>query len=179
MLKHEKNKLIIGYVVGFLIFVITIPSLIYLVSRIEYDFFKIPVIGSIVYRLILVGILFIIGMTFVVWSNIDLLRIGKGGPTDVFNVKISPRSKKLVVTGPYRYTRNPMVLGINSIYVAIAIFINSLGSLIFCLLFLFVIIIYLKMTEEKRLLKDFGDEYSDYKKRVSMIVPFRKKEKDN
>ena len=131
MLKHEKNKLIVGYIVGFLIFVITVPYLIYLVSRIEYIFFKLPIIGSAVYRLILVGILFIIGMTFVIWSNIDLIRIGKGGPTDLFNVKISPRSKKLVVAGPYSFTRNPMVLGINSIYFAIAIFINSLGSLIF------------------------------------------------
>jgi len=30
---------------------------------------------------------------------------------------------------------------------------------------------YLKMTEEKRLLKDFGQEYVDYKNSVSMIFP--------
>jgi protein-S-isoprenylcysteine O-methyltransferase Ste14 len=31
--------------------------------------------------------------------------------------------------------------------------------------------IYLKQVEEKRLLKDFGDEYEKYRKRVSILVP--------
>jgi protein-S-isoprenylcysteine O-methyltransferase Ste14 len=40
-------------------------------------------------------------------------------------------------------------------------------------------VIYIKTFEEKRLLKDFGDEYLAYKKNVSMIFPvkFRKKKR--
>lgn len=175
MKNHERNRLIIGYVIGFSIFVITIPCLIYLVSQIEHDFLQTPITDSSVLRFAIAGLLFVIGAIFSIWSNIDLFRKGKGGPTDIFNIEISPRSKKLVVTGPYRFTRNPMVFGINSIYFSIAIFINTLAPLIFCLFFLFPIVCYLKLTEEKRLLKDFGDEYLNYKKRVSMLIPFPKR----
>ncbi len=119
--------------------------------------------------------LLIVGVIFAIWSNIDLLRIGKGGPTDIFNIAISPRTKKLVISGPYRYTRNPMVFGMNSIYFAIAVYLNSLISLIFVILFLLVITIYLRLAEEKRLLKDFGNEYLEYKRNVSMIIPFLSK----
>lgn len=175
MRKLEKDKYIIGYIVGFLIFVIVIPFLIYFISQIGHSFFKIPIISSTVFRLIIAMILFVFGVILIIWTNIDLFRIGKGGPTDVFNIEVSPRSKKLVITGPYRFTRNPMVLGTNLVYFAIAIFINSLASLIFCLSFFIIIIFYLKMTEEKRLLRDFGNEYCEYKKRVPMIFPFPKK----
>ncbi len=166
-----------GYIVGFLVFVIIIPLIIYLISQIGHNFFKISIINSKFLKLAIVTILFSIGLIFTIWSNINLFRFGKGGPTDVFNVEISPRTKKIVVNGPYRFTRNPMVFGVNSIYLAIAFFINSLASLIFCLSFLLVIILYLKLTEEKRLLKDFGDEYRDYKKTVSMIIPYPPKRK--
>jgi protein-S-isoprenylcysteine O-methyltransferase Ste14 len=175
MEEHERNRHIAGYIVGILLFVITIPSLIYLTSQIGHSFFSIPIMNSNVARIIIVTFLFVVGLIFTIWSNIDLFRIGKGGPLDVFYIEISPRSKKLVVSGPYRLTRNPMAFGVNSIYFAIAFFVNSLASLICCAFLLILVVLYLKLTEEKRLLKDFGDEYREYKKRVSMIIPFPKR----
>lgn len=179
MRKREKEKHIVGYIVGFMIFVIIIPFQIYYISQIEYSFFKVPILNSTIFRLIIAMILLVFGLTFTIWSNFNLLKTGKGGPTDVFNIEISPRSQKLVITGPYRFTRNPMVLGINSIYFAITLIVNSLASLIFCLSFFLIIIFYLKITEEKRLLHDFGNKYRDYKKRVPMIFPFPKKRIDD
>jgi protein-S-isoprenylcysteine O-methyltransferase Ste14 len=43
--------------------------------------------------------------------------------------------------------------------------------------FLPVGIVYLKVSEEKRLLKDFGDEFIEYKKSVSMLFPLKKSRK--
>lgn len=168
-------RYIVGYIIGIVIFIILIPALIYFVSQIDHDFFRMSIMGSNFIRLVFIALLLGVGLIFTIWSNIDLFRIGKGGPTDFFNVEISPRSKHLVVTGPYRYTRNPMVFGVNSIYFAFSFIINSLASLIFCILFVFVVILYLKLTEEKRLLKDFENEFRDYKKRVPMIIPFTKR----
>jgi hypothetical protein len=39
-------------------------------------------------------------------------------------------------------------------------------------------VIYLRIFEERRLLKDFGSEYIDYRNRVSMIFPLKLR-KDN
>lgn len=165
-----------GYTIGSSVFVIFVPFLIYNISKIKYPLFQIPIFHSYLIKNIICMLLFIIGFIFAIWPNIGLFKIGKGGPTDFFNIDISPRSKKLVITGPYRYTRNPMVFGMNSIYLSIALYLNSLSSLLFVILFLPVIIIYLKLTEEKRLLKDFGDEYLEYKKKVSMIIPLPPKQ---
>jgi protein-S-isoprenylcysteine O-methyltransferase Ste14 len=64
-----------------------------------------------------------------------------------------------------------MVFGMNALYIAFSLFLNSLSSLLFCLTLFAIIILYLKQTEEKRLTRDFGDEYLNYKKRVSMVIP--------
>ena len=117
----------------------------------------------------------IIGLFFVIWSNIALFRIGKGGPADGFNIAISPRTEKLVIAGPYRYTRNPMVFGAFATYFSIGIYLNSLICLMVLILSLFLAIKYLKLTEEKRLYKDFGDEFLEYKKNVPMIIPFTRR----
>jgi len=64
-----------------------------------------------------------------------------------------------------------MAFGALSIYFSITLFLNSLTGFVVVIVIMLVAIIYLKTSEEKRLLKDFGDEYLQYKKKVSMIVP--------
>lgn len=171
MNKSDIKKHIIGYLMGSFVFLILIPSVIYLASLISPASLgvNVPLVKFINYSV--ATLLSIAGIVFAIWSNIDLLVVGKGGPTDFFNKSISPRSKKLVTKGPYRYTRNPMVFGMNALYIALSMFLNSLSSLLFCFIFLSIIILYLKLTEEKRLIKDFGDEYIKYRKNVSMIIP--------
>lgn len=174
MPRPERQRHIIGYIVGISIFAVILPSIIYLLSKTGYAISTIPVLSAYAVRMAIAAVLIIIGLIFAIWSNIDLFRKGKGGPADIFNVEISPRSKRLVVAGVYKYTRNPMVFGINALYFGIAFLVNSLASLIFCLGFYVFMVIYLKLTEEKRLLRDFGDDYRNYKKKVPMIIPFIK-----
>jgi len=179
MIKAKIIKHIKGYIIGFAVFIILIPILIYGISQVGYYSSHIKLFDSRLIKNIISTSFFSIGLIFVVWSNIYLFIIGQGGPADVFNIAISPRSKKLVVAGPYRFTRNPMVFGMNSIYFSIATYLNSLIALIFVVFFFLVIIIYIKLTEEKRLLNDFGEEYLEYKRKVSMIIPFLPKQSKN
>jgi len=118
-----------------------------------------------------------IGIVFMVWSNVWLFFVGKGGPADGFGVHISPRSRHLVTSGPYRYTRNPMVFGALSFYLALAVFFNSAICLGLVTALSVGASVYLKTVEEKRLLKDFGDAYEKYRQTVSMLVPFPPREK--
>lgn len=171
MHKKEILKHIIGYGIGSLVFIILIPYIIYVFSVTELLILNSVLFVPDLIKYMISIPLFIIGSIFAIWSNVDLFKIGQGGPADLFNIKVSPRTKKLVVIGSYKYTRNPMVFGMNSIYYSIAFFLNSIDSLLFVSLFLLLIVFYLKYAEEKRLLKDFGKEYLAYKKKVSMIIP--------
>lgn len=176
MSKNQDNiiRYITGYVLGIGVFVILIPYGIYYLSS-TYYIFKIPIIPFDYVHTIIATLLLISGVVFIVWSNIFLLLKGKGGPTDIMGISISPQTKKLVVTGPYKYTRNPMVFGANSTYISIAIYLNSLGCLLVLILFFLLIVKYVILTEEKRLLNDFGDEYIEYKKTTAMIIPLPKR----
>jgi protein-S-isoprenylcysteine O-methyltransferase Ste14 len=113
-----------------------------------------------------------LGLIYAVWSLIIQNTIGKGGPAEIGNIEISPKTKNLVVSGPYKNTRNPMLFGTFLIYLAFALFINSITAFVLvCAIFVFMLTVVVKM-EEKRLLKDFGNQYEEYRKKVSMFIPW-------
>jgi protein-S-isoprenylcysteine O-methyltransferase Ste14 len=122
-------------------------------------------------RLIIAALLFIAGLIFAIWSNVVLVTNGKGGPIDIFNVAISPRTRQLVVTGPYQYTRNPMTLGAFCCYFGLAVYLNSLPDFIILSVLFVAARFYLEETEERRLWKDFGKQYEEYRRQVPMIMP--------
>ena len=72
----------------------------------------------------------------------------------------------LVTAGPYRFTRNPMYLGIFIMLVGIAVWVGSLPMFIapvgFVLLMSWVFIPY----EEQRLGEAFGEAYREYSTKV-------------
>jgi len=161
----------LGYAIGISLFFVLIPwGLCWLSRTID------PVIGTgfirnNTARMIVSITILVPGVVFALWSNAALLFIGKGGPTDGFGVAISPRTEHLVIRGPYRFTRNPMVFGALSCYFSLAVYLDSVAGLIALIIIIPFIVLYLKRTEEKRLERDFGDEYREYRKRVSMIFP--------
>ena len=173
---HRLARYLIGYLIGFCVFFLAIPYGLHAISRGFHAFETIPYLTDLPLggsaRLACALIAGSIGLFFLLWSNAALIIQGKGGPTDAFNVAISPRTKHLVVGGPYRYTRNPMVFGAFSFYVALAVYWNSLPALMAPAAFSVAVRFYLRATEEKRLLRDFGKEYEEYRKTVAMIVPW-------
>jgi protein-S-isoprenylcysteine O-methyltransferase Ste14 len=170
----EPLRYIIGYIIGITIFVVLIPFGLYKLSQVDCIFSGRIIFHSDIFRYILSSLIFLLGIYFAIWSNIFLFMIGKGGPVDVLGVSISPQTKKLVTSGPYRYSRNPMVFGAFSLYLSIVLYLNSIFGLLCVIAFLVLMIMYLKLSEEKRLLKDFGDEYIEYRKKVSMIFPVKR-----
>ena len=163
-------RYITGYILGSSLFFIIIPLGLIKLSSLDR---MIPVSfpAYLIVRLILSLPFFLPGLFFVVWSNIFLFKIGKGGPADGFNIAVSPRTKRLVVTGPYRLSRNPMVFGAFAVYLSIGLFLFSLLCLVVLAVFLGLGVVYLKKTEENRLRNDFGEAYADYRRKVPMIFP--------
>ncbi len=161
-----------GYVLGGLIFLILIPYGLFRVSISYYYLLPMQLIPFPALRFVLSIILFVIGLLFAFWSNIIQNTKGEGGPVQFANVEISPKTQHLVVTGPYRYTRNPMLFGACMLYYGVAIYLNSIVALILVALFMIFMLVFVKLTEEPRLLKDFGSEYEEYRRKVSMFIPW-------
>lgn len=162
-------KNIFGYFVGVLLFLVFFPALMYAVAV----NFVVPVDSLIVST---VGAIFVlIGAVFMVWSNIDMVKIGRGFPTDGFNIALGERTKKLIVQGPYKYTRNPMLFGTFVFYVGLALLFNSYSALIVPIVFISYMVWHVKKFEEPRLYNDFKDEYVEYKKRTPLLFPKFKK----
>jgi protein-S-isoprenylcysteine O-methyltransferase Ste14 len=72
----------------------------------------------------------------------------------------------LVISGPYRVTRNPMYVGLAFLYVGLALWFDVVWALVLLLLVLVAIQYYVILREEEYLERKFGDEYRQYKTRV-------------
>jgi len=169
---NEDKKMILGYIVGGLLVLVIVPSIIYLITSLIDNVYRVEIFRDPIIKWIIIIVLFIAGFTYGIWSLIVQNTVGEGGPVEIGNIEISPKTKNLVVSGPYKNTRNPMLFGAFLIYLAFAIIINSVTSVVIvCAIFVFMLTVVVKM-EEKRLLKDFGDQYEEYRKKVSMFIPW-------
>lgn len=72
----------------------------------------------------------------------------------------------LAFGGPYRFTRNPMYLGLALIQAGVALIANALLPVVFLVPVLFVIRRYVIDREERYLERKFGEDYLSYKQRV-------------
>jgi protein-S-isoprenylcysteine O-methyltransferase Ste14 len=72
----------------------------------------------------------------------------------------------LVTSGIYRWTRNPMYLGMALIYAGLAIVFDSLLALVLLIVVLAIIQGYAIAREEAYLERAFGEDYAAYKRRV-------------
>jgi len=172
---RKTRQYIIGYLIGGSLFLVLIPWGLYRVSRSFDHLIGVELIPNSGLRIPLAALLLLIGLGFAFWSNFAQYTIGQGGPLEVMNIEVSPKTQNLVITGPYRYTRNPMVFGACAFYYAIAIFLNSVIAFAVVTLFMIFMLFFVKLTEEPRLLKDFGSDYVEYRQRVSMFIPWKQK----
>lgn len=109
--------------------------------------------------------LILLGIILAGWSVLHFLKV-KGTP-----VPINP-PPKLVNSGPYYYTRNPMLTGIFLLMFGVGFWINSFSLiLVFTPLFILANTLELKKIEEPELERRLGEEYIEYKKKTPMFVP--------
>ena len=74
------------------------------------------------------------------------------------------KTSSLVNTGVFKYTRNPMYLGMVFILLSIALKFNLYGGLIVIFLFFSFITKFQIIPEEKAMEKLFGQKFNNYKK---------------
>jgi protein-S-isoprenylcysteine O-methyltransferase Ste14 len=79
--------------------------------------------------------------------------------------------RKLVIAGPYRCVRNPMIGGVILMLLGETVLFNSWPLFLWTLLFLAGKMVYLPRVEEKELLRRFGAPYRVYMDRVPRWIP--------
>jgi len=84
-----------------------------------------------------------------------------------------PGGSYLVISGPFAHLRNPLYLGNILIYAAIGIMSFAIFPYlqIFALAFFFVQYYFIIKSEEKFLIKEYGDQYKEYSASVRRFIP--------
>ncbi|MDD3135881.1 MAG: isoprenylcysteine carboxylmethyltransferase family protein [Methanoregula sp.] len=78
----------------------------------------------------------------------------------------SEEPTSLVISGPFRLSRNPIYLGMASILLGVAVLLGTLVTLIFPIIFIMLIEFFIIPGEEGKMEKIFGEPYRKYKKSV-------------
>ena len=82
----------------------------------------------------------------------------------------SPANQKLVTTGPYRFTRNPMYLGLTIATFGIAVWVGAWPMFIVpAAVFLTAGLVHIPF-EEAKMRRQFGTNYDDYTRKVRRWV---------
>lgn len=79
--------------------------------------------------------------------------------------------KKLVVQGPYRYVRNPMISGVIALLFGEGLLLLSTPHLQWALTFLVINMVYIPLFEEPQLAHRFGEPYREYCRHVRRFIP--------
>jgi protein-S-isoprenylcysteine O-methyltransferase Ste14 len=110
-------------------------------------------------------IVFAAGFAMFLWCVLLFARIGRGtlAPWDP--------TRRLVVMGPYRHVRNPMITAVMTMLGGEALFFHSGSIARWLLLFLAINHSYFLLLEEPGLVRRFGEEYERYRAAVPRWVP--------
>ena len=152
------------------IFVLFIPVFMLKYSIKLDKFFDISYLGFEALNLVIGGIAILTGAFFALWSIISQISSGRGTPIPAM------ATQKLLVRGPFKYSRNPMSFGTILAYLGLSIFKGSISMILLTIFFSTLLILYIKLLEEKELIERFGDPYRDYMERTAFIIPAFKKQ---
>ena len=141
----------------------TIPLFDYLQIDIPIINFSIPLIHLIIsVPFIIVG----------AWFGIGSVR------ETTLKVSETHRAEKVVSSGLYEIIRHPQYFGGILAHIGITFLLSSFLSLLTTPIVVFLNYL-VSWKEEKELIKEFGKEYEDYKKKVPMFIPkLRRKTKE-
>ncbi len=134
--------------------------------------FIIPILESLVLNVLLINLSislthFIISLPFIIigaWFGITSVK------KTTLKVTETHRAERIVEEGLYSRIRHPQYFGGVLAHIGISFLLSSLFSVIGTPIII-ILNLLISWKEEKELLKEFGNEYEDYKKKVPMFIP--------
>ena len=154
----NKLKETFGYALGFVLFVVLIPLIMWLCSGR-------PATDVNTSQVIITFIFAVVGLGLSIWAIVYMRRVGDGNPMDAFGHEVAPRTKHLMTDGPYRLNRNPMLTGTLLYLAGVVVWLWTWQAAAVWVVFLAVMLVQV-FSEERRLSRDFGEEYDAYRRRT-------------
>ena len=117
---------------------------------------------------VVAGAALIVAGLALMYSTISLFaRVGRGtlAPWDP--------TERLVLEGPYRHVRNPMISGVMAILAGEAILLGSPAIAVWLGLFVLANALWMPLVEEPGLVRRFGADYESYADAVPRWIPRR------
>ena len=108
--------------------------------------------------------LFIIGLTIMIVGQATLWRNYSG-------TVVIREDHQLITHGIYRFTRNPIYLGLIMVVTGIPVFAASMYGFLISLILIPIILNRIRL-EEELLTEEFQDAYQKYKERSKKLIPF-------
>lgn len=105
------------------------------------------------------GALMLLGAALALWAAVWFRR----SQTPIMPYQ---RATKIVVAGPYGYSRNPMYVGLALIHVGASIALNAAWPILLLPVALMLLYFLVIRAEEAMLAESFGEEYESYRGRV-------------
>jgi protein-S-isoprenylcysteine O-methyltransferase Ste14 len=124
---------------------------------------RLPALG--VWPFVIGIALMVLGGFFALWSIADQLFRAGGSPLPMM------ATQELLISGPFRFCRNPMSFGTLLLYSGLGILLLSPGIVILVAGLGVLLLTYIKRFEEKELEIRFGEAYKVYKEKTPFIIP--------
>lgn len=140
-----------------------VPAAILFVAKNTNYSHQLAAPGHLLFWLALMSASLGFGLAF--WTVKLFIKFGQGTPAPW------DPPKKLVVHGPYRHVRNPMITSVLIMLFSEAALLQSWPIAAWMLVFFIANAIYFPLFEEKGLQKRFGDDYREYCAHVPRWIP--------
>ena len=126
--------------------------------------FRLP-IGQPLWQTVLAALFIAIGLIPLLESITRFIVVGKGTL-----IPTAP-TQRLVVSGLYRFVRNPMYVGVLTVLCGQALLFESPAVLIVAAIAAILMHLFVWLYEEPKLTRTYGDEYLRFKQHVPRWIP--------
>jgi protein-S-isoprenylcysteine O-methyltransferase Ste14 len=163
--EYGRMRRVGALLLGQALFLILYPLFMVLAGSLSDRWLGIPRFGHALLNPVVAMVFIVPGLVLVEWTVGVQFFQGLGTPLPVV------ATRRLIISGPYRYSRNPMAAGTTMFYLGIAAWIGSVSAAVLASFYPLAITAYTKLVEERELEKRFGCEYVEYKKRTPFVLP--------
>ncbi len=164
--KNGERRRIPAIIAGTVVFLVILPVIGILLGRYAGRYYTFDIV--LLKKQIFSAACIISGLTLMLWATVTQWRTGKGTPNP------SVPTKKLIISGAYKYSRNPIELSAIIYYLGIGTIFDTLMTGILCFtVYMIAGSAYHKFIEEKELEMRFGEEYLIYRSNTPFLIPWK------